>query len=158
MAQKRCLIPVDGYYEWLTDEDSLKHPYYIYPEQDGIVLAFAGLYSWWVDPAADPEDPARWVLSATILTMPAVPRLSHIHDRSPIILPPQMWDAWLAPYATGDQLLMDAAVASTQSVADHLGYYEVPPLRGNGPELLAPIRSSGTVYGDSHGTSHSIDP
>src|SRR6266567_6178946 len=52
-ARRRCLIPADGYYEWMT-EDKVKQPYYIY-RTDGGILAFAGIYELWRDSQV-PED------------------------------------------------------------------------------------------------------
>ena len=56
-AKRRCLLPADGFYEWLKVEDQgkvRKQPYYIHRADNG-VLAFAGLYELWRDKSA-PED------------------------------------------------------------------------------------------------------
>jgi putative SOS response-associated peptidase YedK len=129
VARTRCLIPASGYYEWVTTGTG-KTPYYI----DGVEhLTFAGLYSWW---RATEHDP--WMLTASILTMPTVPQLAHIHDRTPVTLPETMWDAWLDPLTVGDQALVDAAVTAAQPVAATLTAYPVRPLRGDGPALIEP--------------------
>ena len=75
-VKRRCLLPADGVYEWeqVRDETSgkvRKQPYFIHPE-DGGVLALAGLYEFWRDPAVkDDDDPAAWLLSCTIITTEA---------------------------------------------------------------------------------------
>ncbi|WGD38290.1 SOS response-associated peptidase [Lysinibacter sp. HNR] len=138
VVNKRCLIPADGYYEWLTEPDLSKRPFYI-RSADGETMAFAGLYSWWADPTQDRHDSARWVLSATILTMQAPKNLAHIHERSPVILPSHAWDTWLNPHVRGDVSLVDRIVASAQAAAQHTTHYEVAPLRGTGPELIQPL-------------------
>ena len=63
-AKHRCLLPADGFYEWVTNDPKTgdpdaprKQPYYIYRE-DGGVLAFAGLYERWHDKNRPDDDPA----------------------------------------------------------------------------------------------------
>ncbi|MBX3068484.1 MAG: SOS response-associated peptidase [Cryobacterium sp.] len=135
---KRALIPASGYFEWRTDAQGKKHPNYIH-DPSGELLAFAGLYSWWADPTKQPDDESRWVLTATILTSPAVPHLAEIHDRNPVPLPRDLWQWWLDPLTEGDQSMVDAAVAAAIPVASELEFFEVAPIRGNGPELIEPV-------------------
>lgn len=123
----RCIVPASGYYEWMSVE-GVKTPFYMHSDKP---LAFAGLYSWW---RAEETDP--WVLTATILTMATVPELAAIHERNPVPLPQEMWDAWLDPSIVGDQEFVDAAVKSAQPVASQLLFHKVGPVRGNGPELI----------------------
>ncbi|NYJ19322.1 SOS response-associated peptidase [Glaciibacter psychrotolerans] len=137
VASKRALIPATGYYEWHT-VGTTKTPYFVHSD-DGLPLAFAGLYSWWRNPALAEADSARWVLSATILTTDAQGPLAEIHDRIPVVLPEEWWDHWLDPTTVGDQSLVDAAVAASRETADLLSFYEVGPITGNGPELLEPV-------------------
>ena len=130
VKSKRCVLPASGYYEWVVEE-GVKVPHYIHADE---TLAFAGLYSWWRAAETDP-----WMLTATILTMPTVPELAAIHDRNPMPLPRDNWDAWLNPTTLGSQDLVDAAVAASVSVAAELSEYRVGPIKGNGPELVVPI-------------------
>ena len=130
VKSKRCVLPASGYYEWVVEE-GVKVPHYIHADE---TLAFAGLYSWWRAAETDP-----WMLTATILTMPTVPELAAIHDRNPMPLPRDYWDAWLNPTTLGSQDLVDAAVAASVSVAAELSEYRVGPIKGNGPELVVPI-------------------
>lgn len=136
VVNKRALIPAAGYYEWHT-EGTTKTPYFIHDPAG--TMAFAGLYSWWRNPALAEDDPARWVLTTTMLTMAAVPSLAGIHDRNPVPLPREFWDDWLSPSLAGDQSLVDAAVAAAVPVASGLEFYRVAPLRGDGPELTRPL-------------------
>ena len=102
-------------------------------------LALAGLYSWWRNPALGPDDPARWVLTATILTTGAQGALAGIHDRMPVVLPEECWDAWLDPHTEGDQALVDAVVEASTEAAAGLAFYQVAPVTGDAPELLEPL-------------------
>lgn len=137
LASKRALIPATGYFEWRT-EGSTKTPYFI-SSDDGLPLAFAGLYSWWRNPALADTDPARWVLTATILTTDAQGPLAEIHERMPVVLPEEWWDRWLDPRTTGDQQLVDAIVAASRPLAETLDFHEVGKVEGNGPELIEPV-------------------
>jgi putative SOS response-associated peptidase YedK len=93
---RRCLIPASGYYEWQPRPGEAKQPYYLHPAEPGLV-AFAGLYELWRDRNRDEEDPEAWLWTATIVTTRASDSLGEIHDRSPLVVPPELWDAWLSP-------------------------------------------------------------
>jgi putative SOS response-associated peptidase YedK len=138
LAKTRAIIPATGYYEWHT-VGARKTPYFVHSD-DGLPLALAGLYSWWRNPALGQDDPARWVLTATVLTAPAQGTLAEIHDRMPVVLPEEAWDRWLDPHAGGDQALVDAVVEAATEAAAGLAFYEVAPLTGeNAPELIDPV-------------------
>lgn len=136
VKSRRALIPATGYYEWHT-EGKTKTPYFIRLADEPI--AFAGLYSWWKNPALAEDDPERWVLTATILTMDAVPHLAPIHDRNPVMVPRDFWQTWLDPETVGDQTLVDAAIAASLPVAEALEFHRVAPVVGDGPELMAAV-------------------
>ena len=129
VAHHRALIPATAYYEWHTAE-GVKTPHVIRPE-DHSLFAFAGLYSVWTKD----ETP---VVTATILTMDAPTEVSWIHPRSPVALPRDEWQWWLDPSEKGDQDFIDRAVALSTQVFSSVEAYPVAPLRGDGPELLAP--------------------
>jgi putative SOS response-associated peptidase YedK len=87
---RRCLVPADGWFEWAKRLDSpTKQPYYVTPE-DGSVLAFAGLWEVW----GRGDDR---LYTCTIVTAPAVGALTEIHERMPLVLPPDRWADWLDP-------------------------------------------------------------
>ena len=135
-AKRRCLIPADGYYEWEKREGA-KVPHFLHT--DG-VLAMAGLYELWPDPSLDDDDPNKWFWSTTVLTTTATDTLGHIHDRSPVVVPDDLWSAWLDPGLTDLAGVADLL----QSIPEpHLTPYEVSTavnsVRNNGPELVAPV-------------------
>ncbi|MDV6032994.1 MAG: SOS response-associated peptidase [Phycisphaera sp. RhM] len=88
-ASRRCLIPADGYYEWMKTADG-KQPYLIEPV-DGGVLALAGL--WERNRKIEGDD--RPIETFTILTTAANETTRSIHDRMPVILDADGQAAWL---------------------------------------------------------------
>lgn len=90
LERRRCLIPADGFYEWKRDGARQRAPFYIHG-RDGEPLAFAGLWDLWRPPQGDA------VASCTIITTAPNALLAELHDRMPVILAPQAYDAWLNP-------------------------------------------------------------
>lgn len=84
LKSRRCLVPADGFYEWLKT-DAGKQPYRI-ALADGGVFAFAGLWDRWALPGQDAVE------SFTIITTAANELLSPIHDRMPVMLDPAAYD------------------------------------------------------------------
>lgn len=141
LQKRRAIIPSSGYYEWKL-QGGVKVPHFIHPEDDSPLL-FAGLYEWWKDPQKADDDPARWVLSFTILTRDAIGALGSIHDRMPVFLDADHADAWLDPTVDYPRDVLDAAVDAAPYVAEHLVFHpvakEVGSVRNNSPELIRPV-------------------
>jgi len=137
--RRRCLLPADGYFEWQKTDAKAKVPYYLH--LGGEVLAFAGLYELWPDPDLPEDDPARWLWTCTIITTSAPDTLGHIHERSPLLVPPgDLRDAWLDPTLTEPD---DVQALINSMPQPPLEPYEVSTAvnspRNNGPELLTPV-------------------
>lgn len=94
----RCLIPVDGYYEWQQYDATHKQPWY-YHATDNEPMAFAGLFDIWTSPEGDQ------LRSATIIVTTANATTKEIHDRMPVILQPEDWQAWLSADTPKKELL-----------------------------------------------------
>ena len=137
VVRSRAILPADGYYEWHT-VGTTKTPHYITDPEAG-ELAFAGLYSWWRAPFAEGAAPTPWVLTATMLTRAAHGPTASIHDRSPVMLPREVWDEWLDPTVEGDQALVDMVVSESETVLERLELHPVATLHGDGPQLIEPI-------------------
>jgi putative SOS response-associated peptidase YedK len=95
-ARRRCLVLVDGFYEWQqhgVPKGGKKQPFRI-RRRDGQPFAFAGLWESWKGPKGGPalEHPLE---TATIVTTDANSVLKPLHDRMPVILAPEDYDAWL---------------------------------------------------------------
>jgi putative SOS response-associated peptidase YedK len=65
--------------------------------RDDAPFAFGGLWEAWRNPAADPDDPAGWVPTCTLITTAPNTLMARIHDRMPVIVPRDAFDAWLDP-------------------------------------------------------------
>src|SRR6478735_2639469 len=145
LAKRRAVVPASGYYEWKQVGDQ-KIPHYIHPADESPMF-FAGLYEWWKDASKPDDDPARWVLSFTILTRDAIGRLGSIHDRMPLFVDADHADAWLDPTTenVGDVLdaAIDAAPAIADTLDDHVVSKDVGNVRNNSPELIEPVVSAG---------------
>ncbi len=146
----RCIIPMDGFYEWaagtpdgpLTKQGKpAKQPMFI-QRLDGEPLAVAGLWSAWRDPNAAPDSP--WLHSATVVTTAANGTMEPIHDRMPVILPASAWDEWLDPdnedIAALGKLLIPApdTLLTTRKVST-----EVNNVRNKGPHLIDGVQIDG---------------
>lgn len=141
-AKRRALVPADGYFEWYTSEPvegqkkPTKQPFYITPK-DGSVLAMAGLYEFWKDREAD-----EWVVSYTILTTTAQDDLGHVHERMPLFLEPDAYDAWLDPAPHGADELLGLLVPAAPGRLDAFPVSTaVNNVRNNGPELIVPLEA-----------------
>lgn len=98
---RRCIIPASGFYEWRGPKTD-RRPFYISAADGAPVLAMAGLWESW----RSPDDPSP-LLSATIIVTEANKFMSAIHDRMPVFLVPQDFDAWLSGVA-GTEILRPA--------------------------------------------------
>lgn len=140
LVKRRAVVPTSGYYEWHT-VDGVKTPHYIHPADDSPLL-MAGLYEWWKDPARADDDPARWMLSFTILTRDSIGHLGSIHDRMPVFLDSDHADAWLDPDTDNVRDILDAAVDAAPALADTLDdrivSSAVGNVRNNSPQLIEP--------------------
>jgi len=95
---QRCIIPADGFYEWQKTAARTKQPWYIHRE-DAQVIGFAGLWDSWSSKESDES-----IQSCTILTTQANDDLRELHERMPVILPEENYDAWLSLAASPGQL------------------------------------------------------
>ena len=128
--RKRCLVPVDSFYEWKR-EGTVRQPYRVV-RRDGRPLALAGLWAGWHDPAT--QTVRR---TFTIVTTSPNKALADLHDRMPVIVPQDAWDRWLDPTPPDPAELL-GLLLPTDDV--ELEIYPVERLvndvRRDGPELI----------------------
>jgi putative SOS response-associated peptidase YedK len=129
----RCLVPVDSFYEWKR-EGTVRQPYRVVRD-DRAPLALAGLWAGWRDPATDTVR-----RTFTIVTSRPNEALRDLHDRMPVVVPPDAWDRWLSD-ATADPGELLAILEPRDDLG--LDVYAVPRLvndvRRDGPELIEPL-------------------
>lgn len=115
-ARRRCLILASGFYEW-GETPAGKRPFFVTRSDQGI-MPFAGLWERWrsgTDPALE---------SCVIITTAASPALAEVHDRMPVILPPDAQTTWLTEGTRPEDLL-----ALLDSVGE--GQFEIRPVNRN---------------------------
>lgn len=112
--RRRCLVPVDGFYEW-SGAASSKQPYYIGFEGRS-VFAFAGLWERWRNPSG------RVIETCTLLTTEANEVLSELHSRMPVIVDPENYPLWLDPDVSDPEPLKPALEGN---LADTLRFHPV---------------------------------
>lgn len=125
LQARRCVLPVDGFYEWTGAKGSRRPLRFHRP--DGGLLLLAGLWT----PA--PQDPSGGAFA--VLTCPADARVAPVHDRMPLLLPRARVRDWLAPGPPPDDLL--APPGDSGLLADEASS-RVNDVRNEGPDLLAP--------------------
>ncbi|MFI5683418.1 SOS response-associated peptidase [Streptomyces sp. NPDC051636] len=141
-VKRRCLLPADGFYEWQQikaegTHKPRKQPYFIHPA-DGRVMALAGLYEYWRDPAVKrDDDPAAWLMTCAILTTEATDAAGRVHPRMPLALTPGHYGAWLDPHRQDPDELR---ALLGRPAGGHLRARPVSPavndVGNNGPQLL----------------------
>ncbi len=144
--RRRCLVPVDSFYEWKR-VGTVRQPYRVVRE-DGRPLALAGLWAGWKDPASDPESPVI-VRTFTIVTTTPNDALAELHDRMPVIIPDDAWDRWLDPLGIepGERI---GLLQPTDEIAlrIHAVSRAVNDVRSDGPELVEPLIATTAASGD----------
>jgi len=129
---QRCLVPMDGYYEWMpSPEPGPKTPFYM-SRRDGAPMLVAGLWSVW-----RPDEASAPILTCTIVTTDAVGDLGEIHHRMPLMLDENDWDRWLNPDDSAPQDLL-AMRPDISGIAIRKVSRLVNRVANNSAELLEP--------------------
>jgi putative SOS response-associated peptidase YedK len=92
-------MPADGFYEWRRSGTGrqARADAFLFRKPDRGLFAFAGLWETWHSPDGSEID------TVAMMTGPANGTMAPIHHRSPIILDPRDYQAWLDPQATPEQ-------------------------------------------------------
>jgi putative SOS response-associated peptidase YedK len=138
-ARRRCIVPAEAFYEWRRHRDPAtgrvqrSEPFAI-RLRSGEQMAFAGIWAIWRDPAT-----AQRLYSLAIVTGQPNELVAEVHDRMPVILHPDDWDAWLDEGARPGEL----RPMLRPYPAKELRMYAVSPavnnVRSQGAELLLPL-------------------
>jgi putative SOS response-associated peptidase YedK len=91
-ALRRCIVPIDGFFEWKAIRGArAKQPFAI-AMKDGSVFGLAGLWENWKNPKT-----GQWERTFAMITVPSNDLVGQIHDRMPAILKPESYERWLGP-------------------------------------------------------------
>jgi putative SOS response-associated peptidase YedK len=126
VRERRCIVPVSGFYEWSEGEKSARLPWYI-TRADGAPLALAGIWQKWQD-----------IDTVAIVSTEAGPGMAALHHREPVTLEQADWPLWLGEAGHGAALLMRPSAPGVLAAP-----WRVDPAvnsnRAAGPELILPI-------------------
>jgi putative SOS response-associated peptidase YedK len=106
--QRRCLVPVDSFYEWQKTASG-KQPYAIGLKGGGL-MALAGLWETWRSPAGER------VRSFAIITTEPNELCAQLHNRMPVVLAPETWPLWLDE-EPADEARLKTLLAPTRPTA-----------------------------------------
>jgi putative SOS response-associated peptidase YedK len=137
--RRRCLVPVDGFYEW-RHIGGRRLPMLIHDPAD-VPLALAGLWS-----GRKNDETGEWLRTFTIVTTRPNAFMTGIHDRMPVVVPPGSWATWLDPtprepgelralLEPRDDVALDAFAVTTL----------VNNVRNDGPDLVQPAPDEGAI-------------
>ena len=130
--RRRCLVPMNGFYEWAVTSAG-KVPHFI-RLLNAELFAAAGLYEWWNAPDGSE------IRSYTIITFEPNELMRNTHDRMPAIMPREHYDAWLNPSnedIEGLQRLLQPYPADEMAVVPVST--RVNSVRNDGPDLIDPV-------------------
>jgi putative SOS response-associated peptidase YedK len=137
--ERRCLLPADGFYEWLRDEHGKRPVWFSRPDAD--LFAFAGI---WAELPTKQGD--EIVHSCALVTCPPNELMRPIHDRMPVVLDPGAEAAWLDPNLPAEDLLALLVPAPEHALVVR----EVPDLvndvRQDGPALIEPREEQRALF------------
>jgi putative SOS response-associated peptidase YedK len=94
--RRRCLVPADGFFEW-EKKGKVKQPWRIGPAEDGL-MALAGVWERWRAPDGGV------VRSYAVITTEANELVRPLHDRMPVVVPPERFSDWLGPESPAERL------------------------------------------------------
>lgn len=132
MKRRRCLFPADGFYEWKRDGER-KRPHLV-RLKSGQPMAFAGLWESWMGPNGEEVE------TAAIVTTTASRSIAHIHDRMPVIVPPEAFDFWLDPNVDAGMAASVIAPARDESLEAHEVSSAVNRVANDSAILIEPMR------------------
>jgi putative SOS response-associated peptidase YedK len=144
--QRRCLIPISGFYEWKAGTNQrAKTPHWIGRADRG-VLCLAGLWESWTDLRASTTSEVE---TFTIVTTSASAFMQPLHDRMPVILEQGDWHAWLdpateravlermvRPYMGSDLVAFPVGRGVNKPQRDDPGLIQPVPEAENAPDLF----------------------
>jgi len=141
LKKRRCLVPVDGFYEWArkakpgeAESRVTPGPYY-FRASDQALLAIAALWESWVD-----RENGEVVESCALLTVGANALMSPIHHRMPVLLSPTDWNTWLNSKEEDPEQVVSLLQPAPMGVLEAFAVDRyVNNARHEGPRCIEPV-------------------
>jgi putative SOS response-associated peptidase YedK len=128
----RCLVPIDGYYEWKT-VGKLKIPYY-FKLSNGDPMILAGIWSSQFTTTGESKK------SLCLLTTKPNREASEIHSRMPVILSSENQKIWISGQPLNLNALESIGATPTAGLLNvHRVSSEVNRVTTDKPELIKPV-------------------
>jgi putative SOS response-associated peptidase YedK len=130
-ARRRCLVPVDLFFEWKAIKGARGKQPYAVGMKDGSPFGLGGLWENWKDPST-----GEWVRTFTVVTTDSTELVAEIHNRMPLILHSEDYDRWLGTEPDPRDLLrpFPSALMRTWPISRRVNAPE-----NNDPDLLTPL-------------------
>jgi putative SOS response-associated peptidase YedK len=135
-AKRRCIVPIDNFFEWRKTTPP-KQPFAI-GMQDGSSFGLAAIWENWKHP-----ETGAYIRTFCILTCPANELIATIHDRMPVILPPESYDRWLSPIEPDPRDLLVSYPSAPMRMWPISTRVNTP--KNDSPDLLDPIDPLGPL-------------
>lgn len=132
-ARRRCIVPMDGWYEW---QGAGKQPWFL--SSIAGMSAVAGIHEWWRPASADPADPMTVLHTMAILTTTPSDDIAHVHDRMPVVLAHEDISVWLDPTTAIPELRHLLRPAPVGAIQAWKVSRAVSQVRNNDPSLMLP--------------------
>ena len=129
--ERRCLVVVDGFYEWRREGKHSPQPFFV-RLAGRAPFALAGLWERWI--GGDGEI----LETCAIITQASRPPLSAIHDRMPLILERDDWDRWLDPSVVQTDAVVGLLAARSPALVAHPVDTYVNDPRHDDPRCIEP--------------------
>jgi putative SOS response-associated peptidase YedK len=100
-AKRRCIVPVECFFEWRATKGARAKQPYAVAMKDRTPFAIGGIWENWRHPQS-----GEWVRTFAIITVPSNELVAQIHDRMPLILPKSAYERWLSSEPDPHDLLV----------------------------------------------------
>ena len=137
MRRRRCIVPMNGFYEWQV-RPAGKQPHLIRPVDEAFI-GVAGLWERWVRPGAGEE-----IDTFTVVTTEANAMMAPLHDRMPVILPAEAEGVWLDNRVPFKDIIEWVRPAEEGLLRHYPVGKTVGSVRNEGPQLIEPVEDAGT--------------
>jgi putative SOS response-associated peptidase YedK len=132
--ERRCLVPASGYFEWMVMPDKTKQPYYFTPKSEP-VFSMARVWQTWRDPSQDGKE----IDTVAIITKLPTAQIGVIHDRMPVMIERDRWDAWLDLRTQGEDAFSLLRADYPLPINIHAVSTRVSSIKNDDPEIITEV-------------------